>query len=249
VSEEIPLCVVMPACDEEAGIEAALAELRAEVLDAVPGAQLVIVDDGSRDATGAILDRVAGADARVRVVHQANAGHGAALAAGVAEARDAAWLLLLDADREIALEGFAARFARARGHDALFGVRERRVQPWSRRVATRGLALAIRVLFGVALRDANAPFKLLQRRLWDDAQRFAPAGPLPSALLAACAKASGRDVVEEAVPQRARPERRSALRGVRLVGLAARSLASLLALRRALRAAATRAPAPLVPTR
>jgi glycosyltransferase involved in cell wall biosynthesis len=247
VSEAIPLCVVVPACDEEAGIEAALAELREHVLDAVPGARLVVVDDGSRDATGAILDRVAAADARVRVVHQANAGHGAALVAGVAEARDAAWLLLLDADAEIALDGFAARFARAREHEALFGVRERRAQPWARRAATRALGLAIRALFGVALRDANAPFKLLQRRLWDDAARLAPASPLPSALVAIAATASGRDVVEEPVAVRVRAERRSALRGLRLLALGARALASLVALRRALRARAARAPAPLVP--
>ncbi|MDO8848052.1 MAG: glycosyltransferase family 2 protein [Coriobacteriia bacterium] len=62
-----------------------------------PDWELVIVDDGSTDATRQIAAGFAAEDPRVRVVSQANAGTAAARNAGVREAR-AEWLCMLDAD-------------------------------------------------------------------------------------------------------------------------------------------------------
>lgn len=52
-----------------------------------PGFELVVVDDGSTDASGAILDETAARDRRVRVIHQENRGLTRALIAGCAAAR------------------------------------------------------------------------------------------------------------------------------------------------------------------
>ena len=62
-----------------------------ECLDSILGQTLkemevVCVDDGSTDGSGAILDAAAGQDPRVRVIHQANAGAGPARNAGLAAA-------------------------------------------------------------------------------------------------------------------------------------------------------------------
>jgi len=64
--------------------------------------EIVAVDDGSTDATGEILERAAGSDARVRIVHlERNQGLVAALNRGIAEARGA-FIARMDAD-DIAL--------------------------------------------------------------------------------------------------------------------------------------------------
>ena len=79
-----------------------LAETVASVVaQTVPFWEMVIIDDGSTDATGALADEFARQDARIRVVHQANGGEAAARNAGLLAARHE-WILFLDADDYIA---------------------------------------------------------------------------------------------------------------------------------------------------
>jgi len=59
--------VVVPTYNEAANVEA----ISAAILAALPGATLLIVDDGSPDGTGDIADRLAAADPQVRVRHRA----------------------------------------------------------------------------------------------------------------------------------------------------------------------------------
>ena len=65
------LTIVMPAYNEEAAIEQAIREVQADLFPAIPDAELIVVNDGSRDRTGEIVDRLAAEDPRVRPVHQA----------------------------------------------------------------------------------------------------------------------------------------------------------------------------------
>src|SRR5215470_9236386 len=102
-----PLSVVMPAYNEEASIAEAVREVGLEVLDMVPGSELIVVDDGSTDRTGAILDALSELDPRLCVIHQANCGHGSALMTGL-ERSDAEWVLLIDSDQQIPVGHFSA---------------------------------------------------------------------------------------------------------------------------------------------
>jgi hypothetical protein len=94
--------IVVPACDEELGVEAALRSLLAQ---SYPSVQVVAVDDRSSDRTGAIMDRLAGEDERVTVVHVDALPDGwlgklNALQRGV-ERSEGEWLLFADADAHL----------------------------------------------------------------------------------------------------------------------------------------------------
>lgn len=86
--------IIVPAYNVERYIEACL---RSVIAQSVSDWELIVVDDGSTDDTGAICQRVAATDARIRYVHQSNSG--------VAAARNNAmrlavgeWLMFLDGD-------------------------------------------------------------------------------------------------------------------------------------------------------
>lgn len=239
-TSQLPLTVVMPAYDEAAGIAEAVREVRAAVFAVEPRAELLVVDDGSRDRTGAIARESAEGDPRIRVIERPNGGHGPALLTGLDAARGQR-LLLLDSDRQIPLDDFASLWHEALGHDALLGVRRPRRDPPVRRALSAALRLAVRLLFGVALGDPNAPFKIVDAQRCRAARRRMTVDcPVPSLLLAIDLAACGCDVVERDVGHRRRPHGMSTLRGLRLARLCVRAGAALLAYRSALRRATDR---------
>src|SRR5262245_26499012 len=121
MTDSIRLSVIMPVYNEQDAIVSAVEEVQRQVLDHVGGSELVVVDDGSRDRTGALLDEAAAKDARVRVIHQPNGGHGAAVLTGL-KASHGEYVFLIDSDRQIPLDEFASAWHHVvNGSDAVFG--------------------------------------------------------------------------------------------------------------------------------
>lgn len=110
--------VIIPALNAERTIERAVRSVLDQTL---PSVEAVVVDDGSTDATGAVVARLAGEDARVRLIRNAVRG-------GVSAARNAAiatasgeWIAVLDADDWFAAERLAVlvEHGRRRALDAV----------------------------------------------------------------------------------------------------------------------------------
>lgn len=86
---------VIPAHDAQAFVEAAI---RSALDQSLPPREVVVVDDGSTDATREVIERIASEDARVRLVrHERNRGHAAALTTGI-DAAASPLVAVLDAD-------------------------------------------------------------------------------------------------------------------------------------------------------
>lgn len=235
VAADRMVSVVMPAYNEEGGIREAVEAVQRHVLALVPGSELVVVNDGSRDTTGAILDRLAAADPNVRVVHKSNGGHGPAVMTGLAAARGE-FVFLIDSDNQIPLESFAELWREVQaGHDGAFGVRRVRNDAQIRRLLTVIIRLSLTALFGVRMHDANVPFKLLRRDAWNDARRSIPDDTLaPSLFLAVWAMRRGLDIAFVNVPHRDRETGTVSIRRWKLVKFCARAFRQLLTFRGAL---------------
>ena len=230
------LSVIMPVYNEEGAIVAAVDEVQKHVLDHVPGAELVVVDDGSRDRTAALLDEAAARDARIHVIHQPNGGHGAALLTGLNASRGE-YIFLIDSDRQIPLNDFASAWAQVNGgRDAVFGVRRRRYDPKFRLYLSGLINRSVNVLFRIQLEDANAPYKLFRRAIWTDVRDCVPDGTLaPSMFLAIAARSRGYNILEIDVSHKERDTGEVSLRHFRLLKFCARGLAQLVGLRRRVR--------------
>jgi glycosyltransferase involved in cell wall biosynthesis len=131
--------------------------------------ELVIVNDGSRDGTGELLDRIAADDPRVRVVHLSrNFGHQAALTAGLEHAiGDLA--VMIDADLQDPPELIPTMIARwEAGSDVVYAVRHQRAGETAFKLATASWFYRLfNKLAQVDIEPDSGDFRLLDRRALD----------------------------------------------------------------------------------
>jgi glycosyltransferase involved in cell wall biosynthesis len=242
------LDVVMPVYNEEGCVREVVRTLDEVILRPIPGARLIAVDDGSRDATPEILDELAAELPAVTVRHKPNGGHGDALLCGL-RCAEAPWLFLVDSDNQFELRDFAPLWEHREEADLLMGFRRVRHDPLLRLVITRILRLMLRVLFGAGLRDANVPFKLVRRELWERAAPvIGPDALVPSIFLAVAAARLGYRIAEFPVTHYARETGTVSIRKWKLLRFCARAFVQLLAFGRRLRREA-RAPGQKPPPR
>ena len=201
------LSYFFPAHNEEANLEA----LVAEALEALPALaerfEIIAVDDGSRDATPAIADRLAAAHPDVvrAVHHPTNLGYGAALRSGFRAARYDL-VCFTDGDRQFRvadLGRLTGRLAAPDAPDVVVGFRIRRADPPIRTIYARLYRFANRVWFGVRVRDIDCACKLFRRAALGDI-RVESGGAFFSAELLIKLRAAGRPIVETGVPHHPR---------------------------------------------
>lgn len=164
----IGLSVIVPVFDEGGNVEPLAAEVLEQLDDLPLNAELIFVDDGSRDGTGEIIDRLAEAEPRVRAVHlRRRLGKSAALSTGVDFARGDL-ILTLDGDgQDDPAEIPRLLETLEQGYDLVSGWKEDRKDPWHKRIVSRAYNWITSALGGLHLRDHNSGFKLYRREVLD----------------------------------------------------------------------------------
>jgi len=197
------LSYFFPAHNEEANLEG----LVAEALDTLPGIaevfEIIAVDDGSKDRTGEIADRLAAEHPDiVRVVHHMpNRGYGGALRSGF-EASRYELLTFTDGDRQFKVADIArltARMAEADHPDVVVGFRIKRADPFIRIAYARTYKLANRIFFGLRVRDVDCAAKLFRREALEGV-RVESSGAFFSAELMIKVKEQGCSIAEVGIP-------------------------------------------------
>ena len=156
------LSIVIPARDRAEVI----VRLVEDVLTVAPTVadhyEVVVVDDGSTDATAAIVKQMAIRVDAVRLIRNEHpVGYGPALQRAWSAARGE-WLLVVDGDGQFdpaAVIDFVPRTDRA---DIIIGRRKNRRDPLLRRVSARAFNLATRMVFRTGVKDVNCGFKLMR---------------------------------------------------------------------------------------
>jgi dolichol-phosphate mannosyltransferase len=142
-----------------------LAQVVQPLRAALPEARVIVVDDGSPDATAAVAEEVA--DCTIRLA--GNRGKGAALRAGFAYALRFGdeIVLTLDADGQHDPSYAPVLFAALDGHDVVIGQRARSgsSMPLRRRLTNALASIAIARLAGIRLDDTQSGFRAIRRRV------------------------------------------------------------------------------------
>ena len=186
------LTVVLPCHDEEGNVEQAIHDAASAARDAAREHEIVVVDDGSSDATRRLAAAYAADDPHVRlVVHGENRGYGAALRTGIAAAR-CEWILLTDADLQFDLRELAGFVERARDLDLLVGFRLVRMDPLPRRMNAYAWNRLVDHVFDLGVRDVDCAFKLIRRDLAQSLRLTADGAMISTELVARAALAGAR---------------------------------------------------------
>src|SRR5579859_3601038 len=156
--------IVMPTYNERQNLEIIVGRIR----EAVPDADVLVVDDNSPDGTGDLADKLAEKDQRVDVMHRTEkAGLGRAYVAGFSWALERGYDLIveMDADGSHRPEDLPKLLATVGSADAVIGSRYvpgGTVVNWpkSREFLSRGANFYNRLMMGVRIRDATGGFRV-----------------------------------------------------------------------------------------
>lgn len=170
VSQWAPaLSVVVPLYDEERLVPVLAARL-VRVLDALRvDAEVILVDDGSRDGTLGAIARVHAADSRfVGLALSRNFGHQVAITAGLAYARGEA-VVVMDGDLQDPPEAIGPLWAKLReGYDVVYAVRASRPEGLLKRLAYRTFYRLLSRLVTIEIPLDAGDFGVMSRRVVDE---------------------------------------------------------------------------------
>jgi glycosyltransferase involved in cell wall biosynthesis len=160
------LTVVLPAYNEQDNIQQAVRVASGAAAGLVAEHEIVVVDDGSRDATPErlrALEAELGGPLRV-LRHPVNRGYGAALRAGFDAARGDL-VFYTDSDNQFDLGQLASALPLMVEHDAVLGYRLHRQDPLTRICTSAVFNRLTCLVLGMRVRDLNCSFKLFRREI------------------------------------------------------------------------------------
>lgn len=159
------LYIVIPAYNEQANIEHVIDDWYAVVSqhDGDGRSRLVIIDDGSTDSTYTLADSRSRELPMLEVMTKRNQGHGPTVLFGYryALSKNADWVFQTDADGQTLPEEFVHFWENRVEYDAVIGKRIVRGDGFARKIVEDVVCILLRLVFGVKLQDANAPYRLM----------------------------------------------------------------------------------------
>ena len=158
--------VIIPTFNEERSVASVLDEWTAELDRSGADYSILVIDDGSTDATPEVLhnwkrDHPA---VHLEVMRHANRGHGQTCLEGyrIACDRQIPWVFQIDSDGQCDPAFFSAVWAARHGHDVVYGHRTKRKDGLKRFLASILVKAVVLASSGAVCIDANVPYRLMR---------------------------------------------------------------------------------------
>ncbi len=188
------LSVFFPCYNEEANVENMVRKAQGILPEVALQYEIIPVNDGSKDKTGEIINRLVQEDPHVHPVHhEKNKGYGGAVVSGYNAAKYD-YVFFTDGDLQFDLREITLLIEKLDEGDLILGYRKNRRDPWHRKLNAFMWGSLVKFLFGFQVRDVDCAFKLIKRRVIDKVQLSAGGAMVSTELLARANKAGFRFV-------------------------------------------------------
>ena len=221
--QPLSLTIFFPCYNEEANVERVTSkalEVGRRIADEL---EVIIVNDGSKDRTGEIADRLAGEHREVRAVHNhPNLGYGGALQRGFREATKD-WVFYTDGDGQFDLGEIRKLLPLLESHDVVSCYRVDRKDSLVRKLNAWAWTTLVNWLFGLRLRDIDCAFKIFPRELFERIEMKSMGALIDTEILAK-ARNLGYSIVQTGVHHYPRTAGEQSGANIRVIARAFREL-------------------------
>lgn len=163
------LYIVIPAYNESENIDSCIEDWYPviEKYNEMGNSRLVIINDGSKDNTFEKLRELAKTRPCLQPLNKPNGGHGSTVLFGYRYAIEnkADYVFQTDSDGQTDPKEFEQFWNLRHEYDAVIGNRVVRGDGKDRKFVENVVCLLLRIIFGIKVEDANAPFRLMKTKL------------------------------------------------------------------------------------
>lgn len=163
------LSVFFPAYNEEKNIENTVIKAKKILEEIAEKWEILIINDGSTDKTGEILNKLDLQDRRIRLItHVPNKGYGASLKSGFYNSKYK-WIAFTDADGQFDFSEIVNLIQKQKetNADLVIGYYLERKVSFSKKITSKMWELLVFLLFGLKVRDIDCGFKLVSKEVID----------------------------------------------------------------------------------
>ena len=163
------LSVFFPCYNEEATVEQTAQNAKKILTEIAREWEIILINDGSRDRTGEIAQKLARGDKRIRVItHNPNRGYGGAFKSGFYNARYP-WIAFTDADGQFDFSEITDFIQKQKetNADLVIGYYKKRQVSKTKIITSKMWEMAVWLLFGLLVRDIDCGFKLVSKKVID----------------------------------------------------------------------------------
>jgi dolichol-phosphate mannosyltransferase len=177
------LAVVIPVFNEEKTLVELLEDWQSAFRSIPVRYRFIIINDGSTDNSGAILQSMTERMPDIEFHTQANAGHGPAILAGYKMALGTdhngqpgcpEWIFQIDSDHQHDPAAFALLWDKRKDYDFLLGERNQKNATLPRKGVSLLSTGVVRLLAGTGVKDVNSPYRLMRSSKLNEALKLVP---------------------------------------------------------------------------
>jgi len=192
--QRISISVFFPCHNEQANIEPLTQQALQVITRISDDYEVIIVNDGSTDATKEIADRLAQQDESVKAIHHPkNLGYGGALQSGF-RAAEKEWVFYTDGDGQFDIGELPDLLSLTRDYDIITCYRIDRKDSWIRKLNAWAWGKLVRFMFSLPVRDIDCAFKLYRREIFDHIEMHSQGALIDTEILARAQRAGYRMV-------------------------------------------------------